>query len=282
MKIAIASGKGGTGKTSIAVALTMACTQPVTLLDCDVEEPNAHFFTGFPQTESESITVPIPEPIADRCTGCMTCSSVCQFNAIIVLNRTVVVFPELCHSCGGCTLACPHQALQEIPHVIGTITTAVSGHRQLLQGTLTIGRAMSPPLIHALKKRIDPQRLSILDCPPGTSCPMIAAVKDTDYVILVTEPTPFGLYDLDLAVQTVRQLRIPFGIVINRSNTGDTMIESYTQKESIEILMKIPEERRIAEAYSTGHTILSVLPERTGEFIQMLETIQTGLKGRRS
>ena len=200
MRIAVASGKGGTGKTTIATNLALSVGSNVQLLDCDVEEPNAHFFIHPTFEVTRPITTPVPEVDEEKCTFCGKCSDICQFKAIAVLDKTVLVFQELCHSCGGCMEVCPENAITEKGRELGIIQT---GHRngiEFIHGKLRVGEAMSPPLIRAVREYELPDKLTIIDAPPGTSCPVIASVKDSDFVLLVTEPTPFGLHDLKLAV----------------------------------------------------------------------------------
>ncbi|MBI9019888.1 MAG: ATP-binding protein [Verrucomicrobia bacterium] len=260
MKVAIASGKGGTGKTTLSVALAQAWDGPVQLLDCDVEAPNASLFLSLETATEQVVTVPIPVVDSSRCTGCGKCAAICEFNALAVAGNSVLVFEELCHSCGGCVRICPEQAITEQPRKIGTIRTGSIETIRLTEGRLDIGRAMAPPLIRAVKKSADPKTPVLIDCPPGTSCPMITAVKDSDYVILVTEPTPFGLHDLTLAVETMRLLNLPFGVVINRADSGDDRVVTFCQQEAIPLLLQIPESRKIAEACSRGETLLSADP----------------------
>lgn len=274
MQIAIASGKGGTGKTTLSVALAQACNGPVQLLDCDVEAPNASIFLSLENPSEQTVSVPVPAVDSSRCTGCGKCAAICEFNALAVAGRSVLVFEELCHSCGGCTRICPEQAISEQPRKIGTLRTGAIGAIQLTEGRLDIGRAMAPPLIRAVKTSVDQDLLILIDCPPGTSCPMITAVKDSDFVILVTEPTPFGLHDLTLAVETVRKLGLPFGVVINRADSGDDRVVQYCQKEGIRILLQIPELRKIAEAYSRGESILAADPGLKHPLQEFLRSIR--------
>ena len=274
MKIAIASGKGGTGKTTLSVALAQAWSGPVQLLDCDVEAPNASIFLGLENASEQTVSVPIPVVDSSRCTGCGKCAAVCEFNALAVAGKSVLVFEELCHSCGGCTRICPAQAITEQPRGIGKIRTGQFGTIRLAEGRLDIGRAMAPPLIRAVKKSADPALPILIDCPPGTSCPMITAMKGSDFAILVTEPTPFGLHDLVLAVETVRLLAIPFGVIINRSDSGDARVVEYCEKEKIRLLLQIPESRKIAEAYSRGETLLSAEPALKTPLQEIIRSIR--------
>lgn len=261
MILAIASGKGGTGKTTLAVNLAATIGGEVRLLDCDVEEPNAHLFLR-PQVDgTQAACIPVPAIDRDKCTACGKCAEVCQFKAIAALKSKPLVFEELCHGCGGCARVCPAGAIQEKPREIGVVELGRACEAQWVQGRLNVGEAMAPPLIRAVKKHVGPNGLTIIDCPPGTSCPVITAMRGADFVILVTEPTPFGLHDLTLAVETVRRLGLPFGVVINRVGVGDERVESYCAREGIEILARIPESRQFAEAYSAGKLICEISPD---------------------
>jgi MinD superfamily P-loop ATPase len=261
MRIAVASGKGGTGKTTVCVNLAQAYGSPVQLLDCDVEEPNAHLFLKGAVRSQETVTIPIPEVDPSLCDGCGECGRFCQYHAIVSLKNTLVVFPELCHGCGGCALVCPRRAIRETDRRIGTIEVLEAGSVTLVQGRLDVGVAMAPPLIRAVKTRVQPGTPAILDAAPGTSCPVVTALRGADFVVLVTEPTPFGLHDLKLAVEMVRQLGIPFGVVVNRMGIGDDRVQVFCVQEGVPILVEIPDDRRIAEAYSRGSLIIEALPE---------------------
>ncbi|MDY0185546.1 MAG: ATP-binding protein [Desulfuromonadaceae bacterium] len=276
--LAIASGKGGTGKTTLATALAEAAGIPVTLRDCDVEEPNAHLFIR-PQWHCHTEqTRPVPQIDQERCTACGACAELCQFNAIAVAGGRAMVFAELCHSCGGCRRICPEGAISDKEVAIGTLDCGTQ-HKNpttpinFIQGKLAIGQVMAPPLIRAVKHIKAKETLNILDCPPGTSCPMITAVRGSDFVILVTEPTPFGLNDLELAVETVRQLQIPFAVVINRADSGDSGVRSYCRSNNIDIALEIPWKREIAEAYSRGDSLCDAAPELKQQLHTMLQQI---------
>lgn len=286
MRIAVASGKGGTGKTTIAVSLALSALGNVQLLDCDVEEPNAGIFLAQRDISESPITVPVPVVDETKCVACGACASFCEFNAIVYIATTVMVFPELCHSCGGCALVCPSKAIHEELSAIGTLTTSEALRDGLspldfYQGLLTIGKAMSPPVIRAVKDRAIKDHavkdsadcFTIIDAPPGTSCPMGTAVTGADYVILVTEPTPFGLHDLDLAVKTVRKMGILFGVIINRSDSGDDRVVDYCARETIRIFMQIPEDRRIARGYSEGKPLIASAPEYRKKFETLSELL---------
>jgi len=227
MKIAIASGKGGTGKTTIATNLTWSLSRQghtVQLLDCDVEEPNCHIFLKPSIDASKTASVPVPKVNADQCTGCGKCGDVCQYSAIVCMKGKVLVFPELCHGCGSCMHFCPENAISEEPREVGVVETGQAQGFRFAHGKLRIGEVMAPPLIKAVKQAAGQADVTIIDAPPGTSCPVIEAVRDCDFVILATEPTPFGLNDLKLAVEMVRVLNVPFAVAINRCDIGDDAV----------------------------------------------------------
>jgi MinD superfamily P-loop ATPase len=261
MILAIASGKGGTGKTTLAVNLASVADAPVQLLDCDVEEPNAHLFLEGFRGRQEVVSVPIPAVDMSRCDGCGECSRFCQYHAIANLKARPLVFPELCHSCGGCVLVCPRKALSETRRRIGVVEVGALDGITLVQGRIDVGVAQVPPLIRAVKSRLRPEGLAIVDAPPGTSCPVVAALRGADVVVLVTEPTPFGLHDLDLAVDVVREMRIPFGVAVNRVGAGDDRVHVFCRQNDIPILIEIPDDRRVAEAYSRGELAVEAVPE---------------------
>jgi MinD superfamily P-loop ATPase len=276
MIISVASGKGGTGKTTVAVslALSLEARRSVQFLDCDVEEPNAHLFIKPSIERSIPVFIPVPEVDEGTCTFCGKCAEVCAHNAIAVIKNTVLVFSELCHGCGGCSLFCPEKAIEEVGKKIGVLESGAAGVLQFVHGKLDIGQPMSPPLIRAVKKTINKKRTVIIDVPPGTSCPVIEATKGSDFCLLVTEPTPFGLHDLRLTVETVRQLRIPIGVIINRAGFGDRDVEAYCQKENIPILMTIPFDRKIAVAYSEGIPVVEAIPAYRQKFFEIFERIE--------
>jgi len=278
MVVSVASGKGGTGKTTVAVNLALSIRGSVRLLDCDVEEPNCHIFLRPDIQSAETVGVPVPLVDKRKCTACGECAEICQYNAIAVLKTGVLIFAEFCHGCGGCALICPEGAISEISREIGVVERGCAGSIEFTNGRLRVGEAMSPPLVRAVKKHVKNSGITIIDCPPGTSCPVIAAIKDSDYVILVSEPTPFGLHDLILAVQTVRQMGIPFGVVLNRADIGDRRVHEYCASENIPILLELRDDRRVAEAYSRGQAAIEALPELRTQFEQLYADIRESLR----
>ena len=279
MIISVASGKGGTGKTTIAVNLALSLKN-VQFIDCDVEEPNAHIFLKPEIKERSSAFIPIPEVDEAKCNTCGKCREVCAYHAIAVIpsaegcKGSVLIFPHLCHGCGACSLLCPQKAIKEVNKEIGVIEIGMSQDIQFVHGTLNVGEIMSPPLIRQVKEHINPTRTVIIDAPPGTSCPVIAAVRQSDYCVLVTEPTPFGLNDLVLAVEVLRKLKILFGVVINRSDIGDDKVDKYCQDNKIPILLRIPFDREIALLYSRGIPLVQEKVEYKEKFWKMFAIIE--------
>ena len=274
MIVAVASGKGGTGKTSIAVNLATMIDTPVQLLDCDVEEPNAHLFLRASLVGEEEISILVPEINSLNCSACDECVDFCQFNALASFCGAPLVFSELCHGCGGCTLVCPHDAIREVDFRIGEVRTFQAGAITLKSGCLDVGVSLASALVHSVKDRLEEGITAILDAPPGTACPAVATLRGADFVLLVTEPTPFGLHDLKLAVDTVRELHLSFGVVINRIGIGDDRVHRYCAEENIPVLLELPDDRRIAEAYSRGELIVESLPEYRGAFESLWHAIQ--------
>ena len=279
MIIAVASGKGGTGKTSVSVNLAAVAIGPVQLLDCDVDAPNAHLFLQAELIDEEIITLAVPEIDEARCDACDQCVTFCQFNALASVGGAPLVFADLCHACGGCELICPQDAIHERAHRIGVIQTAQRGTITLETGRLDVGISMASSLVNALKHRLDVGSITIIDAPPGTACPAVASVRGADFVVLVTEPTPFGLNDLQLAVDTVRELKLKFGVIINRVGIGDERVQHYCAAERIPVLLEIADDRRIAEAYSRGQLIVDALPEYRAHFEQLWQAIAHATPG---
>jgi len=242
-------------------------------LDCDVEEPNCRLFLGGVSCEEETVGIPVPEVDEALCDGCGECGRFCAYHAIVSFGTVPVVFPEMCHGCGGCARVCPRRAIRETDKRMGVVETIRTENITLIEGRLDVGAAMAPPLIRAVKSRLQKDLPAILDAPPGTSCPVIATLRGADFVALVTEPTPFGLHDLKLAVDTVRELGIPFGVVINRVGIGDDRVHLFCREENVSVLMEIPDDRRIAETYSKGFLIVDALPEYRGLFRTLAEGI---------
>lgn len=260
MIITIASGKGGTGKTTVATNLAATLGSKAQLLDCDVEEPNAHLFLPIEWEDKKTVTTVVPVVDEDKCTYCGQCGDVCQFKAIAPLESTVLTFPELCHSCGGCFIVCPEEAINEGTRELGVLEKGSFNGIQFAHGKLRVGEAMAPPLIKKVKEEIEPSKIALLDAPPGTSCPVIETMTGSDFVLLVTEPTPFGLHDLKLAVGAAKEVGIPCGIVINRCGIGDSSVGKYAENAQIPVLLKIPFDRKVAETYATGGLLVELLP----------------------
>ena len=274
MIISVASGKGGTGKTTVATNMASALGEGVRLLDCDVEAPNAHLFLNPEIGQVEKVTTFIPEIDDDLCTACKKCAEICRFRALAVVGGKVLVFPELCHSCGGCVEVCEEGAIKDGKRELGTVESGAAGDILFSHGRLRVGEAMSPPLIKKVRSINGNNSITIIDAPPGTSCPVIAAIKGVDFVLMVTEPTPFGLHDLKLGIEAVKTLGIPCGLVINRSDIGDNGVKEYAAKENIPVLLEIPFDRNIAEAYSIGKLIIEVQPEWADKFRDLYNRIE--------
>lgn len=278
MNISIASGKGGTGKTLVAtnIAVSLASTGigHVTVADCDVEEPNAYLF--FPERillEREKCQVSVPVIDEAKCTHCGKCSEVCAYHALAVLPETVLLFPELCHGCGACTIICPEKAVSETTRSVGEIFRARSGDVEIIWGELALGEARTTPLIKAVKERAAGENV-IVDCPPGTSCSLVESVRGTNFCLLVTEPTPFGLYDLDIALRVLEKMNIPRAVLVNKSGMGDRKVYEYLEKRNIPLLMEIPLDRKIAELYSQGEIFAEKMPEWKAKFAGMVREIE--------
>ncbi len=275
MIVSVASGKGGTGKTLIATSLAISLKNRVAvqLLDCDVEEPNDHIFLKPTIDKTETVGIPVPVVDEAKCTRCGRCAEVCAFNAIAVLGEYVMTFPQLCHGCGACSYLCPEKAITEENRETGVIETGGVDGIAFVLGRLTVGEAMAPPIIRKVKEKIKNNGIVIIDAPPGTSCPVVESVKGSDFCLLVTEPTPFGLNDLKLAVETMRELDIPCGVVLNRAGNGDETVADYCRLENVPLLMTIPLDMEIARLYSRGVTLAEGLPAWQEKFAGLLEKI---------
>lgn len=274
MIISVASGKGGTGKTLVATSLALSLESDLQFLDCDVEEPNAHIFLKPAIERQEIVAIPIPQVNEDKCNLCGKCAEVCAFNAIAVLPKKVLVFPELCHGCGACSYLCPEDAISEVGKEVGILEMGRANGIEFIHGKLNIGEMMAPPIIRRVKEHIDPQKTAIIDVPPGTSCPVVEAVRGSDFCLLVTEPTPFGLNDLILAVEVVKELGIPCGVVINRDSGGDSSVEEYCHAEGVPLLLHIPLDNEIARLYSRGIPLVEGMPQWREHFIALFHGIQ--------
>jgi MinD superfamily P-loop ATPase len=282
MKITVASGKGGTGKTMVATSLALSLAavnpaQPPSFLDCDVEAPNAHLFLHPGFNEQQEIAQLIPQVDEARCTHCGKCAEICQYHAIAVLGQKTLVFPQLCHGCGSCTALCPEKAITEVPDRIGVIERgqALSGIL-FAQGVMDVGEPMAVPIIRRLKKWAiaEPEQTTILDAPPGTSCPVVETARGSDYLLLVTEPTPFGLHDLQLAVQVARELSIPAGVIINRANGPYPAMDEFCARNNLPVLLQIPFECEIAKGVAKGKTLSEIHPEYLEAFVRLFEQIR--------
>lgn len=273
MIISIASGKGGTGKTSVAVNLALSIGN-AQLLDCDVEEPNAHLLLHPDMYRKELVHTLIPQANRKLCNNCGDCADFCQYNAIFVSSEKVLVFPELCHSCGGCAIVCPKKAISWEKYVVGSLNFGVAGDLTLVFGELQVNKPLSIPIIRAVKKQIRMDCDVILDSPPGTSCSLVETVKNSDFCVLVAEPTPFGLHDLKLTVDVLQKIRVPFGVIVNRSGMGDKKVYEYCKKRNIQLLLEIPFERKIAELYSEGIPFSSEMPEWEAKFQALYQEIK--------
>jgi MinD superfamily P-loop ATPase len=277
MIISIASGKGGTGKTLVATSLALSLGKQVQILDCDVEEPNVHVLLRPTIVQSKPVCIPVPKIDKAKCTYCGECAKVCAYHALAVVKKLVLIFPELCHGCGACSYLCPAKAISEEGREMGVVELGCAGEIEFVQGKLTIGEAMATPVIREVKRHIDPTKTVIIDVSPGTSCPVVEAVRDSDFCLLVTEPTPFGLHDLSLAVDTVKVLGISCGIVLNRAGGTYNRIEEYCLEKDIPLLMRIPLDMGIARLYSRGATLVQGMPEWRGKFLELFHNIEQTL-----
>ncbi|HOV84796.1 MAG TPA: ATP-binding protein [Syntrophobacteraceae bacterium] len=276
MIIAVASGKGGTGKTTVAVNLAMALPGEVQLLDCDVEEPNANLFLRAAVTEREEVHMEVPLIDNQACTYCGKCREICRFNAVAIVpeTRVALAFPELCHGCGGCFAVCPEGAVLDSRRLLGVVEKGKRSTVKLVQGRLRVGEAMAPPLIRKVVAQAEETGITVVDAPPGTSCPVVTSLRRADCAVLVTEPTPFGLNDLELAAGAVRKMGIPAGIVVNRCDVGDGRIRDFARREGIPILLEIPFDRAVAEAYARGELLVERFPRWKERMLHLHSRIQ--------
>jgi MinD superfamily P-loop ATPase len=279
MRIAVASGKGGTGKTTVATSLALSLAKQdkeISFLDCDVEAPNAHLFLQPEFRQTKNVKRLIPQVDAETCSGCGRCADVCQYHAIVVLGGKTLVFPELCHGCGSCTLECPEGAITEMAEKLGILEAGSTPQGiWFARGLLDIGEPMAVPVIHQLKnwQPLQSRQIAIWDSPPGTSCPVVESIRGADYLLLVTEPTPFGLHDLKLAAQLGTELEIPLGVVINRDGIGNNQVEDFCREAQIPLLMRIPLDREIATGIAQGKALIEIQPEYQARFQEMYARI---------
>ncbi len=280
MIIAVASGKGGTGKTTVAVNLALSLGK-VQLLDCDVEEPNVHLFLNPEIEKTYPVKATVPDIDKEKCTYCRKCSEICAYNALSVLKfddgGEILFFPHLCHGCEGCILLCPEKAIKKGEREIGIVRIGKINGIRFIEGKLNVSEVLAPKVIEVAKSFIDSSYTAIIDAPPGASCPVVESLKDVNFCVLVTEPTPFGLHDLEIAYEVTKVLNVPSGVVINKSE-NDALIEDFCQKNDIPILMRIPFDKRIAELYSRGIPLVKGLPEYKEKFLKLFEKIKGLLK----
>ena len=271
----VASGKGGTGKTTVAVNLALSGPGAL-LLDCDVEEPDGHLFVGTEGELVEDVTLPVARVDKSRCTLCGDCARACQYNAIAVLPEHVMVFDQLCHGCGACSIVCPEDAIFEEARRIGELRRGNGGSVDMMWGVLDVGEAMATPVIRRLKEVAGDDGFQVLDAPPGTACPVVETIRGADYCVLVTEPTPFGRYDLSLAVELLEELRVPCGIIVNRDRDDGGALDSYLREQGLEVLMRIPDSLDIARLYAQGIPFTEVMPRWRQRFRQLFENLSKG------
>jgi MinD superfamily P-loop ATPase len=275
VRIAVASGKGGTGKTTVALGLALVAGE-VTLVDCDVEEPDDHIFLGGRGDLVEEVTIPVARVDEDACTHCGECARTCAYGALAVVKDRVMVTEEMCHGCGACVIVCPEDAMHEERRRIGEISLHRRGDLSLYTGLLDVGQPLATPLITRLKELVGESGLQLLDSPPGTACPVVETVRDADACLMVTEPTPFGLFDLTMAVDMVRQLGVPFGVVVNRDRRDFPDLDEYLNREGIPVLLRIPDDRAIASRYSRGEHFVESMPEWEHRFRELLDRLLGG------
>ncbi len=278
LTISVAAGKGGTGKTLVATSLALALDEmypeAIQLIDCDVEEPNADILLHPQITRQESVHILVPQVDLEKCVRCGKCAEACQFSAIAVIRQAVITFPELCAGCGACSYVCAQGAIAEIQRQVGMLSCGQTPEGiAFVQGRLAVGDLRATPVTKAVKEHIAEDMITILDAPPGTACPMQETIEDSDYCVLVTEPTPFGLANLQDSVETCRRMDIPCGVIVNRDGVGNAGVEQYCAAEDLPLLLRIPQQRRIAEAYSRGETLVKVFPEWTEPLQQVFKQV---------
>ena len=278
MVLSVASGKGGTGKTLVATNLALSLSERVIFLDCDVEEPNAHIFLRPSFFSREPVYIPVPQVDEAKCTHCGKCAEVCAYHAIAVISDRVLLFPELCHGCGACSYLCPEKAISEVNRQIGVVEKGESDGIEVIQGRLAVGEPLAVPVTRKVKEHVSRDQLTIIDVPPGTSCPVVEAIEGSDFCLLVTEPTPFGLSDLRLAVEVVRAMKISCGVVVNRVGVGNSGVEEYCESEGLPILLQIPLDIEIARLYSQGIPLVEGIPSWRERFSHLFREIKDMVK----
>lgn len=279
MRIAVASGKGGTGKTTVATSLaeSLADEGGIRYVDCDVEAPNGHLFLQPEFHHQTNSVILVPEIDPEVCTLCGKCVQVCQFHALVKIGKQILVFPQLCHGCGSCTWNCPTGAIREIPNKIGVLETGVTQSGiEFHRGMLSISEPMATPVIRQIKKKLPPMEdfIDIFDAPPGASCSVVETLRGMDFVLLVTEPTPFGLHDLKQIVEIVREMKLPAGVIINRDGMGNAVVDDYCRDEHLPVLMRIPFEREIAAGLAVGKTLIQIHPEYRSKMHELIDQIE--------